>query len=233
MHPISSEVYSAQQSCLARASSPAGVQGASTANRSAPANRPSSRISLWIAGLPGLAPMMETPSGGSISWPFMPTTMVLIFRLMSACGFTICLARGTAPMMMMMKKKMMGMVEGGGARMRPGVGWRGYLLITKAIVAGLQTLQLTIRLMQLATARYLGRAIGCRSLCKSYIAASDWRILQQSYMLSLYILIVFYLVYRNMSSSWPPTFLDLLFAAMKGNMSDWNEGADVLLFSYF
>ncbi|KAL3290980.1 hypothetical protein RB213_002100, partial [Colletotrichum asianum] len=43
----------------------------------------------------------------------------------------------------------------------------------------------------------------------------------------------FYLVYRNMLSNCPPMFLNSLFAAMKGNMSDQNEGANVLSFSYF
>ncbi|KAL0938270.1 uncharacterized protein CTRU02_204880 [Colletotrichum truncatum] len=43
----------------------------------------------------------------------------------------------------------------------------------------------------------------------------------------------FHPVYGNISSSRPPMFLDSLFAAMKGNMSDRNEGADVLSFGYF
>ncbi|KAL3291617.1 hypothetical protein RB213_015082 [Colletotrichum asianum] len=43
----------------------------------------------------------------------------------------------------------------------------------------------------------------------------------------------FHPVYRNMSSNCPPIFLNSLFAAMKGNISDQNEGADVLSFSYF
>ncbi|KAL3292277.1 hypothetical protein RB213_011920 [Colletotrichum asianum] len=43
----------------------------------------------------------------------------------------------------------------------------------------------------------------------------------------------FHPVYRNVSSNCPPIFLNLLFAAMKGNMSDQNEGADVLSFGYF
>ncbi|KAJ0360294.1 hypothetical protein COL26b_014121 [Colletotrichum chrysophilum] len=40
-------------------------------------------------------------------------------------------------------------------------------------------------------------------------------------------------VYGNVSSSRPPEFLAPLFATMKGNMSDRNEGADVLSFGYF
>ncbi|KAL3290702.1 hypothetical protein RB213_004884 [Colletotrichum asianum] len=43
----------------------------------------------------------------------------------------------------------------------------------------------------------------------------------------------FHLVYGNVSSNCPPMFLNSLFAAMKGNMSDQNEGADVLSFGYF
>ncbi|KAK1990357.1 hypothetical protein LX36DRAFT_705308 [Colletotrichum falcatum] len=43
----------------------------------------------------------------------------------------------------------------------------------------------------------------------------------------------FHLVYGNVSSNRPPRFLDSLFAAMRGNMSDRNEGADVLSFGYF
>ncbi|KAK1973871.1 hypothetical protein LZ30DRAFT_694734 [Colletotrichum cereale] len=43
----------------------------------------------------------------------------------------------------------------------------------------------------------------------------------------------FHPVYGNLSSDRPPRFLDSLFAAMKGNMSDRNEGADVLSFGYF
>ncbi|KAK0368167.1 hypothetical protein CLIM01_14476 [Colletotrichum limetticola] len=43
----------------------------------------------------------------------------------------------------------------------------------------------------------------------------------------------FHPVYGNVSSSRPPMFLDSLFAAMKGNMSHQNEGADVLSFGYF
>ncbi|CAI0654082.1 unnamed protein product [Colletotrichum noveboracense] len=44
---------------------------------------------------------------------------------------------------------------------------------------------------------------------------------------------VFHLVYRNISSSQPPTFLNLLFTAIKGNISNQNEGANILSFSYF
>ncbi|KAL3290736.1 hypothetical protein RB213_001403 [Colletotrichum asianum] len=43
----------------------------------------------------------------------------------------------------------------------------------------------------------------------------------------------FHLVYRNILSNCPPIFLNLLFAAMKGNISNQNEGANVLSFSYF
>ncbi|KAL0929279.1 uncharacterized protein CTRU02_215820, partial [Colletotrichum truncatum] len=43
----------------------------------------------------------------------------------------------------------------------------------------------------------------------------------------------FHPVYGNISSSRLPMFLDSLFAAMKGNISDRNEGADVLSFGYF
>ncbi|KAL3300088.1 hypothetical protein RB213_008632 [Colletotrichum asianum] len=43
----------------------------------------------------------------------------------------------------------------------------------------------------------------------------------------------FHLVYRNISSNCLPMFLNLLFAAMKGNMSDQNEGANILSFGYF
>ncbi|KAF6803854.1 hypothetical protein CPLU01_16090, partial [Colletotrichum plurivorum] len=43
----------------------------------------------------------------------------------------------------------------------------------------------------------------------------------------------FHPVYGNLSSDRPPRFLDSLFAAMKENMSDRNEGADVLSFGYF
>ncbi|KAL3292292.1 hypothetical protein RB213_011935 [Colletotrichum asianum] len=43
----------------------------------------------------------------------------------------------------------------------------------------------------------------------------------------------FHLVYRNMLSNCPPIFLNSLFAAMKGNISDQNEGANILSFSYF
>ncbi|KAJ0337236.1 hypothetical protein COL26b_008487 [Colletotrichum chrysophilum] len=43
----------------------------------------------------------------------------------------------------------------------------------------------------------------------------------------------FHPVCGNVSSNCPPMFLNSLFAAMKGNMSDLNEGADVLSFGYF
>ncbi|KAK1994150.1 hypothetical protein LX36DRAFT_219510 [Colletotrichum falcatum] len=43
----------------------------------------------------------------------------------------------------------------------------------------------------------------------------------------------FHPVYGNVSSNRPPRFLDSLFAAMRGNISDRNEGADVLSFGYF
>ncbi|KAL3290671.1 hypothetical protein RB213_009689 [Colletotrichum asianum] len=43
----------------------------------------------------------------------------------------------------------------------------------------------------------------------------------------------FHPVYGNMSSNCPPIFLNSLFAAMKGNISDQNEGANILSFSYF
>ncbi|KAK1837618.1 hypothetical protein CCHR01_19760 [Colletotrichum chrysophilum] len=39
--------------------------------------------------------------------------------------------------------------------------------------------------------------------------------------------------YGNFSSSRPPAFLDSLYTAMRGNMSDCNDGADVLSFGYF
>ncbi|KAF5503929.1 hypothetical protein CGCF413_v004072 [Colletotrichum fructicola] len=39
--------------------------------------------------------------------------------------------------------------------------------------------------------------------------------------------------YGNFSASRPPAFLDPLCTAMRGNMSDYNDGADVLSFGYF
>ncbi|KAF4473979.1 hypothetical protein CGGC5_v017266 [Colletotrichum fructicola Nara gc5] len=39
--------------------------------------------------------------------------------------------------------------------------------------------------------------------------------------------------YGNFSGSRPPAFLDPLCTAMRGNMSDYNDGADVLSFGYF
>ncbi|KAJ5013275.1 hypothetical protein K4K57_003029 [Colletotrichum sp. SAR 10_99] len=42
-----------------------------------------------------------------------------------------------------------------------------------------------------------------------------------------------HLRYGNSSCSWLPAFLDSLCTVMRGNMSDCNEDADVLSFSYF
>ncbi|KAF5482970.1 hypothetical protein CGCA056_v003941 [Colletotrichum aenigma] len=43
----------------------------------------------------------------------------------------------------------------------------------------------------------------------------------------------FHPTYGNFSSSQPPAFLNSLYTAIQGNMSDRNEGADVLSFGYF
>ncbi|KAJ0348239.1 hypothetical protein COL154_013776 [Colletotrichum chrysophilum] len=43
----------------------------------------------------------------------------------------------------------------------------------------------------------------------------------------------FHPTYGNFSSSQPPAFLNSLYTALQGNMSDRNEGADVLSFGYF
>ncbi|KAK1841572.1 hypothetical protein CCHR01_15806 [Colletotrichum chrysophilum] len=43
----------------------------------------------------------------------------------------------------------------------------------------------------------------------------------------------FHPTYGNFSSSRPPAFLDSLYTALRGNISDRNEGVDVLSFGYF
>ncbi|KAH9225256.1 hypothetical protein K456DRAFT_1852614, partial [Colletotrichum gloeosporioides 23] len=60
-------------------------------------------------------------------------------------------------------------------------------------------------------------------MAREYLSSRDFTFYPQA----------FHPVYGNVSSSQPPAFLDSLFAAMKGNMSDRNEGADVLSFGYF
>ncbi|KAL3290631.1 F-box domain-containing protein [Colletotrichum asianum] len=60
-------------------------------------------------------------------------------------------------------------------------------------------------------------------LAREFVSTHDYTFYPQA----------FHPVYGNVSSNCPPMFLNSLFAAMKGNMSDQNEGADVLSFSYF
>ncbi|CAI0655158.1 unnamed protein product, partial [Colletotrichum noveboracense] len=205
---LTSQVYSAQQSCSARASSPAGVQGASTANRSAPANRPSSRTTFHTYNYSANIQINISPQ---------------LYHLPHKKHYSHNNNN---------KEEDNRDSRGQGSKDETQRGIEGLFINNKSnklhscfrlenITAVSYALTIYINSKSEARLQYL--LINCNIIAREYLSSYNFTFYPQA----------FYLVYRNISSSQPPTFLNSLFAAMKRNMSDQNEGANILSFSYF
>ncbi|CAI0654125.1 unnamed protein product [Colletotrichum noveboracense] len=263
MHPISSEVTK-----LPRLAADGRRRREQAGEKSGMSTTQAQKLAAYITGVfrsaellsegtarpPKLAPTTETPSSGSISQPFIPTTTLYHLphkrhyshndnnkeednRDSRGRGSKDKTQHGIEGLFIDNESNSSQPADSTANNKTNAASYSQILRESNRLQKLMQELHSCFRLKNITAVSYALTIyinsklearpqyllINCNIIAREYLSSCNFTFYPQA----------FHPVYRNISSSQPPVFLNLLFAAIKGNMSDWNEGANVLSFSYF